>query len=67
MKLVSYLLNGNDQLAFLHDGFLYNCDECHTELPSSMNMFLQYWDENYPIAININEVLKSGGDRKSVV
>jgi fumarylacetoacetate (FAA) hydrolase len=60
MKLVSYLSNGQDQLAFLHDGYLYNCEECHPELPSNMNMFLQFWEETYPIAFQVNEALKEG-------
>ncbi|MFY8127597.1 MAG: fumarylacetoacetate hydrolase family protein [Chitinophagaceae bacterium] len=60
MKLVSYLFNGQDQLAFLHDDFLYNCDECHPELPGNMNMFLQFWEETYPIAAQVNEALKQG-------
>lgn len=60
MKLVSYLINGQDQLAFLHDNVLYNCDDCHPELPNSMNMFLQFWDETYPIAFQINEAIKQG-------
>ncbi len=60
MKLVSYLVNGQDQLAFLHQDFLYNCDECHPELPNSMNMFLQFWEETYPIAFHVNEEIKAG-------
>lgn len=60
MKLVSYLNDGRDQLAFLHDGFLYDCDLVHPELPNSMNMFLQYWDDMYPIAREVDKAIKDG-------
>ncbi len=60
MKLVSYLHDGHDQLAFLVDNYLYNTDSLHPELPSSMNMFLQYWEENYPAAMACMEALKDG-------
>lgn len=60
MKLVSYLTNEHDQLAFLVDGLLYNCDALHPELPNSMSMFLQYWDENFIIAQQVDTAIKDG-------
>jgi fumarylacetoacetate (FAA) hydrolase len=48
MKLVSYLNEGRDQLAFLVDGLLFDCDLLHPDLPNSMNMFLHYWDDMFP-------------------
>lgn len=60
MKLVSYLKEEHDQLAFLVDGFLYDCDFVHPELPSSMNMFLSFWDDTFPIAQTVNEAIKEG-------
>lgn len=60
MKLVSYLSDGRDQLAFLVDGSLYDCDLMHPELPNSMNMFLQYWDDMFPIAQQTEAAIKSG-------
>lgn len=60
MKLVSYLNTGHDQLAFLVDGFLYDCDLVNPELPNSMNMFLQYWDEMFPIAQQTNAAIVEG-------
>ncbi|MBW0162335.1 MAG: fumarylacetoacetate hydrolase family protein [Sediminibacterium sp. Gen4] len=60
MKLVSYLSEGRDQLAFLVDGYLFDCDMVHPELPSSMNMFLQYWDDMFPIAQQVNAAIKDG-------
>ena len=60
MKLVSYLKEGHDQLAFLHDGLLFDCDLLHPELPNSMNMFLHYWDDMYPVAQQVNAAIVSG-------
>ena len=60
MKLVSYLNDGRDQLAFLVDGLLYDCDLLNPELPNSMNMFLNYWDDMYPIAQQVNAAIVSG-------
>lgn len=57
MKLVTHLQDGFDRLAFLVSENLFNCDECHPELPSTMSMFLQHWDDYYPIAQQINEAL----------
>ena len=50
MKLVSYLSDEHDQLALLVDGFLYNMDNLHPELPGSIGMFLTYWEEAFPQA-----------------
>ena len=50
MKLISYLRDGHDQLAIWSDGFFYNTDQLHPELPSTMGMFLNYWDDYFPIA-----------------
>ena len=59
MKLVTYLTKeGHDQLAFLHNGLLYNADAMHPELPSSMSMFLHYWDDFFPIAQQVNDAIK---------
>lgn len=60
MKLVSYLHEGHDQLAFLVDDILYDCDLMHPELPNSMNMFLHYWEDMYPIAQQVDAAIKSG-------
>jgi fumarylacetoacetate (FAA) hydrolase len=60
MKLVSYLKEGHDQLAFLHDGLLFDCDLLHPELPNSMNMFLHYWDDMFPVAQKVNAAILSG-------
>lgn len=60
MKLVSYLRDGHDQLAFLVDGFLHDTDLVHPELAGNMNMFLQYWDDMFPIAQEVNRAIVEG-------
>jgi fumarylacetoacetate (FAA) hydrolase len=60
MKLVSYMADGRDQLAFLVEGNLYDCDLMHPELPNSMNMFLHYWEDMFPIAQQVDAAIKSG-------
>ena len=60
MKLVSYLKDGHDQLAFYVDRCLYDTDALHPELPNSMSMFLQYWDENFAIAQLTNKAIVEG-------
>ncbi len=49
MKLVSYLLDEHDQLAILVDGFLFDMELIHPDLPNSINMILNYWDEFLPV------------------
>lgn len=60
MKLVSYLKDEHDQLAFLVDNRLFDCDVVHPELPSSMNMFLSYWEDMFPIAQAVNAAIIDG-------
>jgi len=50
MKLISYLKDEHEQLAALHNGNVYDMDTLHPDLPTSMNMFLQYWDEYLELA-----------------
>ncbi|HEU4471265.1 MAG TPA: fumarylacetoacetate hydrolase family protein [Flavisolibacter sp.] len=50
MKLVSYLKEGRDQLAVLVDGLLYDTNHLHPDIPDSMGMFLQYWEDAFPMA-----------------
>jgi fumarylacetoacetate (FAA) hydrolase len=50
MKLVTYLKEGNEQLAMLIDDLVYDIELIHPDIPGTMNMFLHYWDELLPIA-----------------
>ncbi len=45
MKLVTYVREDVDQLAMLVNGQLYNLQDLHPELPTTMHMFLQMWEE----------------------
>src|SRR6478735_88738 len=60
MKLVSYLNDGHEQLAILHEGLLFTMDRLHPDLPNSMNMFIQYWDEYQPMAAGGEIMLREG-------
>lgn len=60
MKLVTYLKDEHDHLAMLIDGLLYDLDSIHPDLPPSMSMFLNYWDDYYPVALNAEQKIKSG-------
>jgi fumarylacetoacetate (FAA) hydrolase len=60
MKLVTHLKDGHEQLAILVDGVLYDTDSISNELPSSMAMFLNYWDDMYPLALTAEQQIKNG-------
>ncbi len=57
MVLVSYLKDEHDQLAMLENNLLYDTDLLHIELPSSMGMFLNFWDDNYSLALKIQKAI----------
>jgi fumarylacetoacetate (FAA) hydrolase len=61
MKLVSYLKSNYEQLAILVNGKLYDTDTLHPDLPISMSMFLNYWDDCMPLALAAEQVIKNGG------
>src|SRR4051812_1434757 len=60
MKLVSYLKDEHEQLALLVNGLLFDADDLHPDLPSSMGMFLNFWDDYFPIAKAMNQSVISG-------
>lgn len=60
MKLVSYLKEGREQLALLVEGTLYDMDSLHPDLPSSMSMLLNYWEDYFPLAEKVNESVELG-------
>lgn len=63
MKLVSYLKEDHAQLAFLVNGILYDADRLHPDLPVSMTMFLNYWEDIFPIAYSKNLALLEGNKK----
>jgi fumarylacetoacetate (FAA) hydrolase len=50
MKLVTHLLNGEDQLAILHNEKLYHTQLLDAQLPSTMQGFLTDWDKHIELA-----------------
>ena len=68
MKLVSYLKDGHEQLATLIDGFLYDMELLHPDLPNTMGMFLTYWEDALPMALGGEMMVKEGkiSGRKAV-
>jgi fumarylacetoacetate (FAA) hydrolase len=60
MKLVSYIKEGHEQLALLVDDTLYDADALNPELPSTMSMFLNYWEDYLPLAKAINDSIIEG-------
>ena len=60
MKLVTYLKDGNEQLACYVDGYLYDMEQLHPDLPHSMGMMLNYWDELFPLAQKAEKAVHSG-------
>ena len=60
MRLVTYLKDGHEQLALLIEGKLYDTDAIHPDLPISMSMFLNYWDDMYPVALSADRRIKEG-------
>ena len=50
MKLVSYLKDNHEQLGVLIEGYVYDMEVLHPDLPNSMNMFLTYWEDSFPVA-----------------
>lgn len=50
MKLITYRNEEQEQLGVLIDGQAYAMDQLHPELPNSMNLFLNYWDDYLPLA-----------------
>ncbi len=63
MKLVSYLKEDHPQLAFLVDGKLYDADSMHPDLPGTMTMFLNFWDDFFPLAQAVNRSLVEGNNK----
>ncbi|HTR30280.1 MAG TPA: fumarylacetoacetate hydrolase family protein [Puia sp.] len=49
MKMVSFLREEHEQLGIVVDDLLYDVGLIHPDVPNTMNMFLNYWDELIPI------------------
>jgi fumarylacetoacetate (FAA) hydrolase len=60
MKFISYLKEGHEQLAAYIDGYLYDTELLHPDLPNTMSMFLNYWEDALPMAMGGEIMVKEG-------
>jgi fumarylacetoacetate (FAA) hydrolase len=60
MKLVSYIKEDHDQLAVLVDGLLYDLEDLHPDLPNTMGMFLNYWEDVVSVAQGGAQMIEEG-------
>ncbi|MEP7279399.1 MAG: fumarylacetoacetate hydrolase family protein [Bacteroidota bacterium] len=60
MKLISYLKEGHEQLAACIGGNLYDMELLHPDLPNAMSMFLNYWEDLFPLALGGEIMVKEG-------
>jgi fumarylacetoacetate (FAA) hydrolase len=65
MKLVTYLKDGHEQLAAYIDGHLFDMGLLHPDLPDSMSMFLNYWEDTFPMAKGGKIMIEEGKIGKS--
>ncbi len=64
MKLVSYLKEGHEQLAACIDDYLYDMELLHPDLPNTMSMFLNYWEDAFPMALGGEIMVREGNISK---
>ena len=64
MKLVTYLKDEHDHLGVLINDVVYDMEVLHPDLPNNMSMFLNYWEDAYPIAL-AGELMLREGERTS--
>ena len=60
MKLVTYIKDGHDQLGIVVDEHIYAMDSLHNDLPTTMSMFLNFWDDIMPLARAVEQRIKDG-------
>lgn len=60
MKLVTYIKEEQDYLGVLVDGKVYDMETLHPDLPNTMNMFLHYWEDSFPVALGGIELISEG-------
>ena len=60
MKLVSYVKDEREQLGVLVNDYIYDMEVLHPDLPGTMSMFLNYWEDAFPIAQAGELMLKEG-------
>ena len=60
MKLVSYLRDEHDSLGVLVDDRIFNMEALHPDLPNTMGLFLNYWEDAFEMALHGIELIKEG-------
>ncbi len=66
MQLISYLHQGQDRLAIVVDDNVYNLDDINSEMPTSMTMMLNYWEDYYPMALAAQNGILNGRFNRSI-
>jgi len=64
MKLISFLEEERDRLGVLINNMVYDMEVLHPDLPNSMGMFLNYWEDAFPVA-QAGELMLREGTRTS--
>jgi len=64
MKLISFLKEERDRLGVLINNVVYDMEILHPDLPNSMGMFLNYWEDAFPVA-QAGELMLREGARTS--
>jgi fumarylacetoacetate (FAA) hydrolase len=60
MKLVSYIVDEQDQLAIYYEGNLYDMHELDWQLPNNMELFLYSWEDAIELALTYDRRIKEG-------
>lgn len=60
MKLASYRADDYDFVGLIVDDRIYNVGDLHPNIPSNMNMFLNYWEDVYPFTLTAEMAIKEG-------
>ena len=60
MKLVSYLKDEHDSLGVVVDDRVYDMESLHPDLPTTMGLFLNYWEDALPMAQGGIQLINEG-------
>jgi len=64
MKLVTYLKEEHPRLGIVVEGNIYALDALHNDLPNTMSMFLNFWEDLMPLARAVEQKIKDGLGRR---
>lgn len=67
MKLVSYLQDNHEHLGTVVNNKVYDLEAINSNLPSSMSMMLNYWEDYAPMAASIDLAIQEGRYEKMFV